>query len=196
MSLYDFIAARKFRIDWDAFEGETQRDKANLILYTMKKIAKAYGKTSDRKVSMNRFIIAFFKVAFQAKSLSEDFVQAFIDRLDDDQEQTLRITLMYYLHAYPSRNAAPDVTIEMLLEFMMKNKITNNRELLTRASTLESFSKDDSVVSRLRDVAEALIFDQPIPSKGKGKSPKGKVEGRMSRKELVAALDKCLKSKS
>ena len=187
------MLAFKVRIDWDAYENESQRDRANLIIYAMKKVAKAYGKTSDRKVSMKRFISAYLKVVFQSKSLSDDFVQTFLDGLDDDQEQTLRIYIMYYLHGYPSRNAAPDVTVERLLAFMVKHGITNNRELLTRSSMFESFSKDDRVTSRLRDVAEALIFDQPIPSKGKGKSPK--VEGRMSRKELVAALDKCLASK-
>jgi len=194
MSLYDFLVQSRVNIDWDAYEGESQRDRGDLILYAMKKVAKAYGKTTDRKVSMKRFVNAYLKVVFQAKSVSEEFVQAFFDMLDDDQEQTLRINLMYYLHGYPSRNAAPDVTVERLLAFMVKHKITSNRELLTRSYMFESFSKDDRVTSRLRDVAEALIFDQPIPSKTKGKSPK--VEGRMSRKQLVAALDKCLASKS
>jgi hypothetical protein len=188
------MLAKKLRVDWDAYEEGTNREMGDVILYAMKKVAKAYGKTSDRKVSMKRFLTTYFKVVFQAKSVSDEFVQHFLDKLDDDQEQSLRLNIMYYLHGFPSRNAAPDVTVEMLLAFMVKHKITSNRELLTRSHMFESFSKDDRVVSRLRDVAEALIFDQPIPSKGKGKSPK--VEGRMSRKELVAALDKCLKSKA
>lgn len=198
MSLAEFIAARirKLNIDWDAIDPITEPGKyMDANLYQITTIAKAYHNEHDRKVSIDRFLTTYMQVTGEvSKAMAEEYRSSFMDKVDFFDEQTLRIKLSYYLHDFPDRTAAPDVTVERLLEFMIKNKITNNRELITHYNKFSSLSRNEDIQRRLHDVAEALIFNRPLPSK-ESKTKSLKREGRMTRKELVAALDKCLNSK-
>lgn len=191
MSLADFIAMRvgKLNIDWDVIDPSRKpKEYMAAHLYQMAKIAKAYHKKNERRVAIDRFLVTYMQVTGEvSKAVAEQYRSAFLEKVDFFDEQTLRIKLSYYLRDFPSRTAAPDITVERLLAFMIKNKITNNKDLLAHYNKFESFSRDNE--HRLREVAEALIFNRPLPAR-ESKSPKR--NGRMSRKELVAALDACL----
>jgi len=191
-SLYDYIEAqgKTLDIDWESLTTKPAFKEA--VLFAMVEIARAYHKKFDRKVSKERFIKTYWQVSGASKTDAEAYGKNIAEMLGltFTEEQSLRVNLTYFLHDYPSKNAAPGVPMEDLLSFMVKENITNNRELISKSTKFEFFSRDEKVVSRLRSTAESLIFNTPE----KTKSPKP--EGHMTRKQLVTALNKCLASKS
>ena len=61
-SLFDFILtrAKKLNITYDDYDDE--RSFTELVLWEIVNIAKAYRKENTRKISVDRFLVTFFRV--------------------------------------------------------------------------------------------------------------------------------------
>jgi hypothetical protein len=172
-----FIKSHALPKSFDAFQTFT--------LGFLRYVAREYSAKNTRKVAFPRFVRAV--VNELNPDGDEDQDKNFLNELDLMDLQSLRVELSYYLHDYPSKNATKTVSMEELLEFMVKNHITNNKELIQRGHLLEKLAKDDSSLKKLKRIAETFIFSEDDDS-----SVELEKKPRMSRKQLEAALAKCL----
>ena len=174
-----------FNAHWtQEHEGENMRKNSVFLFNALLDIAKKF----NRKMSTMDFAHKVFSSILHAKMTEEETKQSYahlLSNLDFFEIQHLRVHFLYYLHQEPKGSAVPGVSFTDIVKKMIELNITNNREFLSKESSLlEKLTSVHIYHERLREIISAFIFGNEVKSE-KTHLP--------SRKELLKQLEACHK---
>jgi hypothetical protein len=184
-----FLKDKEYRNATESNSQMTKYEFSYLLFKTIIRILMAYNKKSEK----HKFFQALFSVLNEQKINQTDiylYIDALYEELEFFDQQTLNVYLTFYLHNEPTGFIISRITFRRLLQEMIDNDITNNREFLKKGTILaETLTDKIDEQNVLKNVMQAFIFnndidlDSLLPNEKKS----------MSKKELIKRLEKCEK---
>jgi hypothetical protein len=165
-----------------------RQDKFSQLLF---RAALNLSKKYDKKMDQLKFFQTLFTVVNQEKLSEQETKEGYktlLESLGFEDEQQLRVTLLYYLHNYPKGNAVPGLSYKTILEKMIERGIVNNKKFLTEGTRLiEAITPEAMYREKLNDIISAFLFGthQEYAAKKENKVKNA------TREELLKELKAC-----